>query len=95
MHLRQEKRAALEEALDEHNPEESAGSPDEAEDALWPLLSLGSNDLREADGDMCKQIWLGLHEEVQQKLCQAALRSVLHPDIGPVFIQGQLLIHTK
>ncbi|CDJ31773.1 LOW QUALITY PROTEIN: apical membrane antigen, putative [Eimeria mitis] len=68
--------------------DEPDGTPDEADSSLWQLLSMNSNNLPEAQTDMLKQMWPGLQEETQQKLCQEALRSVLHPEMGPALIQA-------
>lgn len=93
LHLRREKRAALEEALNDQMSNESESSPGKGEDTLWQLLSLSSNNVAEVQADVTTEMWQGLQEDTQQKLYQEALRSVLHPEMGPAFIQGRLLLY--
>lgn len=86
LHFRQEKQMAMEQT----SPSlEDTNSPQTGMDnAFWQLLSLNSNSVRDATPDKFKQRWLSLQQETQQLLYQEALRSVLHPQMGPALIKG-------
>ena len=87
--VREEARQALEEAIPEQNVVDSETTKEETDSALWQLLSLNSSALYETTPNELRQKWLSLETETQQKLCREALRKVLHPAMGPAFINGQ------
>lgn len=90
LHLRQEKRVALEEAIAGSGIKDTSPAKDAEDDALVQLLSLSSKSFLNASPEEGKQRWLSLQQETQQLLCQKALRSILHPMMGPAFIQAGL-----
>ncbi|KAL8451768.1 hypothetical protein Emed_001784 [Eimeria media] len=88
LHLRQVRRAALEEAIAEMNEEVRSPLEAEDEDLTDHLLSLSSSEFVNSPVDTLKQSWASLQEETQQTLYQEALRTLLHPMMGPAFIQA-------
>lgn len=93
LELRQEKRANLEEALQRRQFFDDADLAEEAEkdDPLWQLLSASESEGSAIDshGDLVKQCWMNLQEQVKQTVYRDAMRTVLHPLMGPAFVQGQ------
>ncbi|KAL8443208.1 hypothetical protein Emag_006036 [Eimeria magna] len=87
LHLRRVRRAALEAAIAEMNEEAILPSEAEDEDLADHLLSLSSGEFLKSPVDTLKQSWACLQEATQQGLCQEALRTLLHPMMGPAFIR--------
>ncbi|KAL8438640.1 hypothetical protein ACSSS7_000073 [Eimeria intestinalis] len=88
LHLRQTRRRALEEAIADLNEKVISPLDAEEENLIDQLLSLSSGEFVNAPVDSLKQSWASLQEATQQALCQEALRTLLHPMMGPAFIQA-------
>ncbi|KAL8424730.1 hypothetical protein Efla_001319 [Eimeria flavescens] len=90
IHLREEKRAAVEEAMaDLYEDMSSPIKEEEEEQEMNQLLSLSSSEFIHASPELLKQSWSALQEPMQQALCREALKTLLHPLMGPAFIQGE------
>lgn len=89
LHLRHKKLKELEDLTLEPVDGEAIPSPSETDDSLRQLVALNSSLFLNGRCGEKQDEWRSLEQETQRALCEGALKSILHPSMGPAFIQGQ------